>query len=97
MEAVKNENNEEFVVHNLSEDMIEERLLPAMNKSDMCTCPRCRADVRSYALNHYPAQYVVSTRGNAWVLARGVSAQTNADLLSAIMQGIALVKKDPRH
>ncbi|MDR2530794.1 MAG: late competence development ComFB family protein [Oscillospiraceae bacterium] len=94
---MKDPQSGQYQVHNLTEDTVEERLLRDMEKSDMCTCDRCVADVRAYALNHLPPQYVVSQIGNAFVLARSLSAQANADLVAAILDGIVLVKRNPRH
>ena len=95
MEAM--EMTEEFHVRNVSEDLMEMYLDHCMAKSDMCTCNRCRADVKAFALNAFPSHYVVSDFGDAMTRALALSTQFQADIITALMKGILIVKAHPRH
>jgi competence protein ComFB len=86
-----------LVVHNFAEDMIEDRLLPAMNSMEMCTCLKCQADVMAFALNTVAPKYIVSNVGNAYAIAQSLTQQSGADVLTAITKGIVIVKESPRH
>ena len=63
----------------------------------MCRCDKCRADVWAYSLNHLQPHYVVTDVGEAFVRTDAMSTQFQANILTAIMNGIAIVKKNPRH
>lgn len=82
---------------NLSEDLIDIYLNDCLKNSGICTCDRCRADVRAYALNNMPAHYVVTELGDAFVRVDAMSVQSQADIVTAITLGINRVKEHPRH
>ena len=88
---------QEYHLRNVSEDLIEMHLEDCIKKSDMCGCGRCRADVKAFALNAFPAHYVVTDFGDALTRAQALSVQFKVDVLTAIMKGVVLVKKSPRH
>ncbi len=88
---------EEFVLKNVSEDLVDMYLDRCIAASGMCNCPRCRTDVRAYALNNFPPKYVVTDMGDALVRASILSNQFRADIIIAIMKGINIVMQNPRH
>ncbi|MDR1070005.1 MAG: late competence development ComFB family protein, partial [Gracilibacteraceae bacterium] len=67
-----------YNVKNVSEDLVDFYLTECMAKHDSCTCSRCVADIRAYALNNLPPRYVVSSAGNAFARARAMSTQAKA-------------------
>lgn len=86
-----------YTLKNVSEDLIAMHVDECMSKSDMCCCARCRADVMAFALNSFPAHYVVTDLGDALTRANALSVQFKVDVLTAIMKGIMIVKPSPRH
>ena len=88
---------EKYQLRNVSEDLVEMHLDECMVKSDMCTCERCRADVKAFALNAIPPHYVVTDFGDALMRAQALSVQFSVDILTAIMKGVVIVKGGPRH
>jgi competence protein ComFB len=100
---MKNPENEvytdetEIDVHNFAEEMIEDHLLSTMKGENMCTCAKCRADVKAMALNRFPPMYVVSASGNAYATYQRLTAQNIANVIYAIMQGVVIVKNNPKH
>ena len=64
---------------------------------DMCQCDKCKADVAAYALNHLEPRYVVSNEGHIFTEVEMSSAQEKAEIISVILEGIKLIKNNPRH
>ena len=93
MDAAK----EKLKIRNVSEDLVEMYVDNCITSAGACGCPRCRADIMAYALNHFPARYVVTEFGDAMTRAMALSTQFQADILTAIMSGIMIVKEHPRH
>lgn len=85
-----------FEQRNVSEDLVDMFLDDCIASSNMCTCGRCRADVRAFALNSFPAHYVVTEMGDAMTRAMSLSNQFQADIITAIMKGILIVRSNPR-
>lgn len=87
-----------FVIKNVSEDLVDMYIGGCMKSiPDMCTCDRCYADVKAFALNSFPPHYVVTDIGEALVRAGMLSNQFEADIITALMKAIAIVKEKPRH
>ena len=86
-----------FETRNVSEELIDIYINSCIKKSDMCKCPRCKADVRAFALNSFPPHYVVTDFGEALTKVLSLSVQFQADIITAIMKGIMTVKDNPRH
>lgn len=87
-----------FIIKNVSEDLIDMELDRCISSIEgMCTCERCRADVKAFALNHFPPHYVVTDMGEALVRASMLSNQFEADIITAIMSAVMVVKSKPRH
>lgn len=86
-----------FVSKNISEDMVDIQLDSCIRSSDVCKCDRCKADIRAMALNSMPAHYVVTDLGDAYVRLDAMSTQSQADILTAILIAINVVKANPRH
>ena len=89
--------SDNFVSTNISEDLIDIHLEGCIRSSGVCLCERCRADIRALALNYMPPRYVVTDLGDAYVRLDGMSTQSQADIITFIMQAIDVVKKNPRH
>ncbi|NLB28881.1 MAG: late competence development ComFB family protein [Clostridiales bacterium] len=87
----------DYHLRNVSEDLIEMHLDDCIRKSEMCDCARCRIDVKAFALNAFPAHYVVTDFGDALTRTHALSVQFKVDVITAIMKGVVLVKKNPRH
>ncbi len=86
-----------IIMRNVSEDLVDLYLDDCIEKSGMCSCERCRADVMALALNQMPAHYVVTTSGDAYIRANATSSQAQADIITAIMSGINIVGVNPNH
>ncbi len=63
---------------------------------DVCSCDLCKKDIAAVALNMLPPKYVVTHTGEVYSKASVLQAQSNSDVISAIVQGIIKVSKNPR-
>ena len=90
--------NDGFIIKNVAEDLVDMYLDGCIaSVKEMCACSRCRADIKALALNRFPPQYVVTDIGEALVRASILSNQFEADVITAIMSAIIIVKNKPRH
>lgn len=89
--------NQEFILKNVSEDLIEMYLDRCIEASEVCKCPRCKADIKAYALNNFQPKYVVTDKGDILVRVEMLSNQFRADVITAIISGIRVVMERPRH
>lgn len=91
------EQEPEYKVINLMEEIVVLKVDMAMNESGVCNCQLCRADVLAYALNHLPPKYAVTSGGNVFGHMITSSLQMQAEIMVAITEGIEMVQKHPRH
>ncbi len=88
---------EEYKLKNMSEELVDLYLDECIEKSGMCKCPTCRIDVMIHALNHMPPRYVATSVGEAMVRHAAQNTQGVADILTAIINAINVVREHPRH
>ncbi len=87
----------EFLLRNLTEDIVLRKIDRMKNSLDCCTCEHCRLDIASYALNRLPAKYVATTQGELLSRLDTLEPQFDATVMTVILQGAMLVKLHPRH
>ena len=86
-----------FILKNVYEDMVGMYIDDCIAESNMCLCPRCRADVYALTLNNMPPKYVVADGEYLFARAQALSAQYKIDIIAAITKSIMIVAKEPRH
>jgi competence protein ComFB len=86
-----------FVSKNISEELIELYMSDCIRSSNVCDCKRCQADIRALSLNAMPPRYVVTDLGDAYVRLEGMSTQSQANIITIIMNAINVVSHNPRH
>ncbi|SHJ93719.1 late competence development ComFB family protein [Desulforamulus aeronauticus] len=80
------------------EEMLDDVLTSYAKKNpDTCICPRCRLDVMAIALNALPTRYVVTDEGGIYTKVAMEQVGGRAQVIAAILNGIQIVKKNPRH
>lgn len=84
-------------VHNVMEILVEDSLDSCIEKSGVCTCEFCRADIKALALNKLPPRYASRLQGSIITRADNMKSQASTDVLAAIMEAIAIVQENPRH
>ncbi|MBC8585803.1 late competence development ComFB family protein [Youxingia wuxianensis] len=92
--AVKLRPAEEFVLTNLMEQLVADRLDEVFFKFNCCRCDKCRRDVAALALNSLPPRYVVVQPDELSSLLQDCSTK---DVSSALVKAILYVKNHPNH
>lgn len=85
------------IYRNIMESIVEEKYDEIKDTLDCCQCEQCRSDVIAFALNHLPAKYVVTRKGELYAKYSGVGEQYRIDILSQLAQGVSLVRQHPNH
>ena len=84
-------------LHNVMQDLCEEKVDKYIQMFDVCTCPRCRKDVVALALNHLPAKYVVVEPCELMMRMDMYQNRYNCELTAQLMRACQIVKKTPHH
>lgn len=79
------------------EDYVVQKVEEIWDNLDCCKCEQCREDVISYALNRLAPHYVNTEKGKTFVKVNRMSSQFEVDILTAIYEGVEIVRKHPRH
>ena len=87
----------DIILRNLMEDVVIQQLDELIEVFGCCHCEQCRLDIASYALNRLPPKYVVTTQGELLTKLDSLDLQFEANITTAITQGILLVSQNPRH
>lgn len=65
---------------------------------DICKCEKCKLDIKACALNRLKPKYVVTDEGETYArISSELEKQEMVDVIEAIMTGIEIVSKNPRH
>ena len=83
---------------NFMEDVVMQQLdtIISSNK-DVCGCEQCRHDIAAMALTILPARYVVTPKGETYTRIKAMELQFTVNIISAITEGIIIVKSHPHH
>lgn len=84
-------------VYNVIQVLVEESTEKYMTMFHVCTCPRCKADVRALALSNLQPKYVVMEEGE--YLARMITyeRQFHTSVAAQLMRACTAVLENPRH
>lgn len=86
----------EMALTNLMEELVLDRLDATLVRFNCCKCNRCKKDIAALALNRLPARYVVIREDDA-ERRKKAEEEYGSEVISALVQAILLVKKEPRH
>jgi len=85
-------------IHNYMEDIAAEILEDLLvDKTDVCTCEKCRADILALALNKLPARYVVTSKGRVYTKLSELQLQFRADIVRELAKAMDFVSRKPQH
>ncbi len=83
---------------NFMEDLVLQKLDAVITQNrDVCDCKQCRHDIAAMALTILPARYVVTPRGETFTRIKALEQQFAIDIITAITEGIQIVKRYPHH
>ena len=82
------------ILVNTMEDIVLEKLDSVLARFKCCKCDRCKKDIVAIALNKLQPKYMVVVEGQP---IPDVGAQTNAEVVTAMIQAVIAVRAKPRH
>ncbi len=87
----------DFVILNVMEEIVKEKIIYFMRQFDVCTCDRCIADTIALTLNGLTPKYIVTMPA---AVAPLLSLYTNryiADVTVEATKACMIVRENPRH
>ncbi|MFU0832141.1 MAG: Late competence development protein ComFB [Oscillospiraceae bacterium] len=81
-------------VINVMEEVVLSKLEAVLSRFQCCRCDRCKKDIVALALNKLPPKYMVLSQGQN---PPDIDAQTNAQVVTAMIQAVIKVRAHPRH
>ncbi len=97
MNGEQPEEHDEYILVNITEQIVKRRVRAAMAEMDMCQCEKCYLDACAIILNKLPPQYVTTKKGKLLSLVNVSTLQSQTTLTVHVLQALTLVKKSPRH
>lgn len=89
---------EEYHFVNVMEELLAQQDLEGtMRQFDMCTCPRCNADVRALTLTALPAKYVVIGKDSYSPVLNYYENKFKINMLTALNKACSMVRQRPHH
>ena len=87
--------NQPAVLVNLTENMVLEKFEAVLAEFRCCKCDRCKKDIFALALNKLPPRYVVIPQESPGL--PNMDSQFSAQVLTALIQSVLQVRRNPRH
>ncbi|MCX7614194.1 MAG: late competence development ComFB family protein [Clostridiales bacterium] len=87
----------EFILINIVEKKVLDKIDELIKDMDMCKCEKCRFNAAAIALNSLPPHYVTTTTGAllAGIISTEFNYQTN--VFVEVMKALMIVKEHPLH
>lgn len=76
-------------------ECVIEKLLK--DRTDICTCDKCRLDISAISLNNLKPKYVVTDKGRLYAKLETLSYQYETDVTIEVTKAIKIVSGNPRH
>lgn len=87
--------DEQFLLCNLTQNLLLEKLDHTMRMLRACDCERCRQDVLAVALNALPPAYAVVASGSEDQ--QRLRGEREIKVTAALIKAVQAVKASPRH
>ena len=97
MNTSQPEKHDEYVLINITEQIVRKKVAEAMEQYGMCHCQQCYLDACALILNKLPPHYATTLKGELLTLVEASRIQFRTDLTVLVMQALEKVKKSPRH
>ena len=86
------------ILVNYMEHLVNEQMDEYLRMNpDICSCDKCKIDMKAHSLNKLKPQYVVSDKGYIYQKIEEMRLQYRVDILKAIIDASKIVSKNPRH
>ncbi len=97
MESTAKKPNAPYMLVNITEELVREKVGEMMASQDMCRCEKCYYDACAIALNALKPCYVTTEKGSLLSLLSAQHAETQTELTVCVLQALLKVKSSPRH
>ncbi|MFZ5975712.1 MAG: late competence development ComFB family protein [Bacillota bacterium] len=87
----------DFLLINISEELVRNKVKEMMETYEMCHCQKCYYDVCAIVLNSLKPRYVTTEKGSLLSMLSATNMESQIDLAVSVMQALILVKDSPRH
>ncbi|SHJ27747.1 competence protein ComFB [Clostridium cavendishii DSM 21758] len=84
-------------ITNYTEIMVENVIDDIIKKYDVCTCEKCKLDIKALSLNSLPPRYFVSEKGKMYKKIEVLDNQLKIDVVSAVTNAALTIKNNPIH
>lgn len=91
------ETKKEYVLINIAEELVRNKVKELMPGYDMCQCEKCYLDVCALVLNQTEGRYYTTEKGKILQLLEATDYQFKTDLVVMILQAMKFVKENPKH
>ena len=91
------EKHDDYVLVNITEQIVRKKVDEMMAEADMCRCPQCYLDVCALILNKLPSHYATTRKGELLTLVEASRLQFKTDLTVCVLQALRMVQEHPRH
>lgn len=86
--------NQPTILVNVMENIVLEKMESVLSRFKCCKCDRCKKDIVALTLNKLPPKYMVIVEGQP---TPDIDTQTNAMVITAMIQAVIAVRDKPRH
>ena len=86
-----------YVLVNVMESIVDDKIDYYMDKFNVCRCARCRADVKALALTHLEPKYVVVDTSGISAFLSLYTNKFSSEVLFHLGQACMQVLENPRH
>ncbi len=82
---------------NVTEKLVDEKALKYIRMFDICTCPRCVADVKALALTKLPPRYIVMSKSDLVPMLSFYEEKMDTEITTQLITACRTVQAHPRH
>ena len=87
-----------YELKNHTENVVNQALQDYLLKNKLlCSCERCKADILALALNHLPARYYVSSKGEILTQWESVALPDRVRVMAEVVRAAQQVSSSPSH
>lgn len=95
---IEEDTSDEYRFINVMEELLKQQdLEDTMKRFNVCTCPRCNADVRALTLTALPAKYVVIGQNSMSPVLNYYQNKFKIHMLTALNKACNTVRERPHH
>ncbi len=88
---------QDYLYVNVLEEIVKNKVDEFIQTFDVCTCPRCKADIIALSLNGLTPKYIVVDKSHVSPLLNFFSAKYKGSVAAQLSKACIIVKENPHH